>query len=92
MLFRNSTLSGNYALGDGGAIYLYNVFSGDLELKNSTVSDNRAQDEGGGIYRFYDDGDDADSPLLSSTIIANNLPDGLAEERRAGARSEPSSR
>ena len=47
-------------------------------MKNSTVNANRADGEGGGIYR--EDTGTADSPLLSSTIIANNLPDGLAEE------------
>ena len=91
MLFRNSTLSGNYALDDGGAIYLYQVYDGDLELRNSTVSNNRAQDEGGGIHRT-DPSDPADSPLLSSSIIANNLPDGLSEQEMLRARSEPSSR
>lgn len=72
---RNSTISGNTALGatsDGGGIFLYSNVN-TLSIINSTITANSAGGKGGGISATKGPGtDDAARVLLSGTIVSNN--------------------
>jgi hypothetical protein len=67
LILRNSTLSGNAALGNGGGLYS-NGASGSLTILNSTIAHNLTSDgQGGGIFLKDHDA------VLQSTIVARNV-------------------
>ncbi|MFL5327609.1 MAG: beta strand repeat-containing protein [Gemmataceae bacterium] len=67
---RNSTLSGNVASSDGGAIALGTTMAGNLGVQNCTIASNVAtNNNGGGIART---GGTATITLVSSIIFSNN--------------------
>jgi len=63
ILIRNSTLSNNSAISNGGAIYLS---ESDVVFNNVIITDNTASGAGGGIYLYDSD------PVLNEVIISNN--------------------
>lgn len=60
----NSTLTGNQAAENGGAIFVWN--GGRVTLINSTLSDNQANHNGGSIFNK-----DGEITLLNSTVSYN---------------------
>lgn len=65
----NSTLSGNQATDDGGAIY---KDSNNLTINNSIIRGNQATDTGGAVYS------DGDVSLFSAVITGNRAAKGAA--------------
>jgi hypothetical protein len=85
----NSTLSGNTADAGGGAAIGSQDGSGGtvygiLDFANSTIASNTATRTGGGIYlSSYSVGEEeytSATPLLTSTIVANNTAAGAAQD------------
>lgn len=70
LLVVNSTISGNAANDEGGA--LVNDINGVLELENVTLTANSAGSAGGALWN----GDSADAALHRSLISGNSAPDG----------------
>jgi CSLREA domain-containing protein len=70
LIVSGSTLTGNTATQDGGAI---NLEAGTLELVNSTVSGNTAS-AGGGLNNQYA----ASALIANSTIVSNSASSGAA--------------
>jgi LPXTG-motif cell wall-anchored protein len=65
-----SSMTGNIAAEDGGAMYLDDLF-GSLSIDDSTIDDNVAGDAGGGIYvsyLYYD----SNMSISSSTVSRNS--------------------
>jgi hypothetical protein len=69
MTIRNSTVSGNASGFGGGGI----THRGTMTITNSTVTDNQADELGGGVRSR---GTDTVLTVNSSTVSANNAPDG----------------
>ena len=72
----NSTISGNSARAEGGAIYNW---GGTLEITNSTLAANRADSNGEGAFcggALYHDTRDPATYLLHNNIVAGNLVGG----------------
>lgn len=72
LYLKNSTVSGNGATADGGAIYndgAVNQF-GNVNLTASTLSANRAGADGGGIYNTQGTVDAANSPVSFNMAVA----------------------
>ena len=68
---KDSTISGNTALGSGGAVYNY---GGILTIENSTISDNTANSSGGGVSNtpfFYGSGVSGILTITNSTVSGN---------------------
>ncbi|PYK09119.1 MAG: hypothetical protein DME65_12765 [Verrucomicrobia bacterium] len=73
----NSTLSGNTAPGDGGAIYNDGeTGSGTLQITNSTLSDNSADGLGGAVYNDGFAEGSASLTLSYSTLSGNSATQG----------------
>jgi hypothetical protein len=67
VIMQNNVFSGNYAVYDGGAIYIWNYFGTTLDhlavLINNTFSENRADYTGGAVFS------DAGNPLIVNSIL-----------------------
>ena len=66
-VIRESTLSGNFAKDDGGAIETY----GQLTIIDSTISGNTAEDGGGGVRLSATGGRNATVEIVNTTISGN---------------------
>jgi hypothetical protein len=75
----NCVLTGSDAIGNGGAIQVYD---GSLQVESSTISGNTAGNGGGGIY-FNDT--DAPSAIRNSTISGNVVTDVAGDYDDGGA-------
>ena len=82
----NSTLSGNAAdadgggSGNGGGAYLYSEFdAGERVIRNSTIIGNTAR--AASTRPAHDNGHEDDHLGLSSTIVANNVPEDANDLR-----------
>lgn len=70
LLISNTTISGNYAEGGGGGIFLYST-SSTVTIEDSRIVDNTANyGAGGGIYLYDTDGGDVE--IVRSTISGNS--------------------
>ncbi|MCK6473771.1 MAG: hypothetical protein L6R28_18770 [Planctomycetes bacterium] len=68
---------GNYALDDGGGIFLYSENDALLRVGNTTVAENFADGDGGGIYFYCEDTELAGKTLqINNSTISNNYTDG----------------
>jgi Ca2+-binding RTX toxin-like protein len=83
----NSTISGNVAGGTGGGVNSHNAHDAPVAIENSTIAENQAYGyddpgTGGGVFQtgYDDDGygeGEGDDVTLSSTIVADNIPNDL---------------
>ena len=67
LLVRNTTISGNHATaGDGGGVYLYNLYASSGTFDFATISSNTATGDGGGVHIT------TGNLIINNSIVADN--------------------